>query len=400
MKIKLINNTKFILFFLIIIMSFVCPFYIEKNNIHNLSFTMVEIPGFILVLVFLIEKIKINKLYSFFILLYFISFLYINITYLSCYWPMLYKTACFIILGASQSYDFDNPKVKYFFETVLKYGIYVFTFSTLAAIFFRLLGIDSIALNITDIGYRLNGFYADNRMTWVFGHKSIFAMLDIFMIYFSLHIKKLSYRKEILAILFIALILINSVTGLCGACIILVYYYINDVKGNGGRKTRILIVMILGGLILACGIWGVSRVRDIFSLGYRVYLWGAIPDILNEYPHGLGHEFFDTYWWVKGGATFNGVMAQNFHNVYFNECLHYSVIVGILYFVLIIFYPIKAIFSSKRKITNFILFISLMLPSFFDMAENDNMFLIWMMMILAFGVSIESNNKGKISGEI
>lgn len=396
MKIKLLRNLKFILLFCLFIFSFICPFYIQKTNVHNLSFCIVEIPLFILTCILVHEQKKSNKMYNIILLIYFSLFLYYNIVYLKCYWAMIYKTSCFILINKLQQYDFSDQRVKKFFDYTINCCIYIFSFAVLASVFFRLiLGIDAVTCNIFELGYRLNGFYSDSRLTWVFGHKSTYGMLDLFMIFFTLKNHKLKYRKYILLLLVLSLVLIDSVTAIIGFCIIFVLYFINDVRGNGGRKMRVLIVGMVGGTLGICGFLIISSIRNISSLGYRVYLWSAVPEILDKYSHGLGVDFFNTTWWVEGDSNFNGVMAQNFHNVYFNECLHYSVIVGVLFFVLVFFYPIKKIIDSKHKITNMILLVALSLPSIFDMAETDMMFPVWMLMLFAFTKYLYNDDRGK-----
>ena len=102
-----------------------------------------------------------------------------------------------------------------------------------------------------------------------------------------------------------------------------------------------------------------------------------IPYYFKQYPMGMGKAFYDTRILVDE-LNFS---VNNCHNVFLNEMLHYSTPVGILYCVLLLFFPIKTIVKSSHKFRDIIVLICLLIPLSFDMSMNDTILPIYTMIL-------------------
>lgn len=395
LKIKLkrsyFEDITYLQIILLAVFSFLFPLYICDTNRHNLLFTAAEIPLLIYLFANIGKKQKYRKrLFLFLLAVYFLTFLYYDILYLQCYWALFYKTFSFLMLYDFASKERDTRKKQtYSYAEITDIILYIFSFAVLLSIVANVIGVDAIYLDFNEFHIRStkSGVFLDERLTWVFMHKSTYGLLLILALALLIKRKTFPYRKIWICIYFIAAIRINSMVSLTCMCVVPFAYYIETKTFN--RKTLIKMVLAFFIGIFTAGIiyYVVASERNMSSLGDRVYIWRIYADSLSKYPHGMGKTFFtESFWLAAGGRNIN-----NFHNVYLNELLHYSIPVGTLFTLLIYYYPINFIKSNPSKAKNIILLFAISMPMIFDQALNDLIFPIFLIMLkLCFANTNES----------
>ncbi len=382
LKIKLshIRDTVYLQFIVLSFFSFLIPVYICDTNRHNLLFAVAEIPVLILLFLNIVKKKKRDRLYLIVLILYFAVFMYYDVVYLRCYWALFYKTLSFLLLWDFVSKDYDGLKDKNGFYAELTDTILsVFCFTVILSLIANVMGVDSIFLDLNGFHIRRtgSGVFIDERLTWVFMHKSTYGLLLVLALTLLIKRKTFHFRKFWICIYFVAAIRINSMVSMVCMCGVLFAYYVEARAIN--RKTLIKMVFaFFTGLFLACIIYYIVAIgRNISSLGDRAYIWAIYADSLAKYPNGMGKDFFTTSFWLAASGRY----INNFHNVILNELIHYSVPVGVLFTLLVLYYPIRFIKSSPSKIKNIILLVVISLPMLFDQAINDLIFPIFLIML-------------------
>lgn len=375
------RNINYLQFILLAWASFLIPVYICDTNRHNLLFAMAEIPLIILLFQNLKKKSKErNKIYLIMIFLYFGVFLYYDIVYLKCHWALFYKIASFLVLwdlDACESY-FTGDTNSFFTEltdTILS----IFSFTVILSLIANVIGVDAIFLDLDAFHIRRAraGIFLDKRLTWVFMHKSTYGLLLVLALALLIKRKDFPLHKLWVCLYFIAAIRINSMVSLVSMCGVLFAYYMETKEISRKTMLKIFFAFFIGVILAAIGYYIVALKRNVSNLGDRAYIWAIYADALAKYPHGMGKSFFTgTFWLAAGGRYIN-----NFHSVILNEIIHYSVPVGILFVVLVMYYPIRYISANPAKLKNIILLGSISLPMLFDQALNDLIFPIFLIML-------------------
>lgn len=376
-----LKNITYLNFIILAFSSFIIPIYVCDTNRHNLLFAASEIPLILLLFFLGIKKGgRRNKIFPIVLFLYFLVYLYYDIVYLKCYWPLFFKTASFMLLWYFDSQELifrQNRDVLYseLTDTILS----IFSFTVILSLIANIVGVDAIFLDFNAFHIRSarSGVFLDERLTWVFLHKSTYGLLLVLALTLLMKRKEFYVRKMWICIYFLAAIRINSMVSIVCMCGVLFAYYVETRSINKKTLIKMFIAFFVGLLLTGIIYYIVALGRNISSLGDRSYIWAIYADSLARYPHGMGKKFFtDTFWLAAGGRFIN-----NFHNVLFNEMIHYSIPVGILYFVLIMYYPVNFIKTNPAKIKNIILLVSIILPMVFDQALNDLIFPIFLIML-------------------
>lgn len=327
-----------------------------------------------------LNRKRCDRIFLTILIAYFVCFSYYNVYYLRCYWAAFYKAASFLLLCYFESCEYDCGLCERFFypeitDTILS----VFSFSVALSLLANIIGIDAIFLDVNAFHIRSakSGVFSDERLTWVFMHKSSYGLLLVLALSLLIKRKDFRFRRLWICIYFIAGLRINSMVSIISMCGVLFAYYIET--NNINRKTVIkLIVIFLVGLAWAvAAYYFVAMKRDLSSLGQRAYIWAIYADTLAKYPHGMGRRFFSDSFWLAAGVRY----INNFHNVFLNELIHYSVPVGALYSICIFYYPIKYIVNNDGKIKNVVLLSSVVMPMLFDQALNDLIFPISLILL-------------------
>lgn len=379
--IRHLKNKNYFQLIVLAITSFIMPFYICDTNRYNLLFAMAEIPLLILLLMNL-KKMRVhrNMGYIVLVILYFLTFLYYDIFYLKCYWALCYKVGSFLLL-----WDFDSCES---YAGIRKDSLYseltdtilsIFSFTVILSLISNIIGVDAIFLDVNQFHLRSakSGVFLDERLTWVFMHKSSYGLLLVLALALLMKRRNFLFRRLWICIYFIAAIRINSMVSIVCMVMVLFAYYIKTKELDKKTMIKLFFAFFVGLIIAGAVFYVVESKRNVSSLGDRAYIWAIYADSLAKYPHGMGKSFFsDSFWLAAGGRYIN-----NFHNVFFNEMIHYSVPVGIMFIVLVLYYPIKYIISNSSKLYSVLLLISFCLPMYFDQALNDLIFPVFLIML-------------------
>lgn len=380
-QIRHFKNYKYLQFLILTVFSFVFPFYISETNMLNLSFVIVEIPLIILVILCINNKrLKRDKTFICLLLIYVIFFLYVDIAYLDCYWALIYKTFSFFLLWNIETLEKQKlGTIRGFSEEFTDSIIIIFSFTVVLSLVANIIGIDAVFLDLQSFHIRSSnsGVFLDKRLTWVFMHKSTYGLLLILGLALLMKRKNFPYRKIFIILYFIAGIRVNSMVSIVGLCMVMFAYFLETKSMNRKKFIKLLIVIVVGAIVAGVIYFIVALERNLSSLGDRAYIWGIYGESLRQYPYGLGKDFFTQKFWLPEAGRY----INNFHNVIFNEMIHYSIPVGLLFTAMIFYYPIKYIVKNKCKMKNIVLLVGIMLPTFFDQALNDLIFPIFLIMI-------------------
>lgn len=377
------TNIRYFNLILLTIVSFIMPFYICETNRHNLIFSMPEIP--LVILVFyeaLSSDRKRDKLYKLLLLAYFIVFMNYNIFYLQCYWALFFKVLSFLLMSFVDAWDRECKKEQNFIWEFTDSIIFIFTIAVILSIFARVVGIDAIYCDLHSFHMRArdSGIFLDERLTWVFMHKSSYGLLLVAALSLLMKRKRYPYRKYIIILYIIATLMINSMVTLVSIIIILFVNFLEAKQFSQKAILRFFFLMCIGVISGIVTYYIVILNRNLSNLGDRAYIWAIYASSLKKYPHGMGKTFFTkTFFMPISGGT--GRNINNFHNVLLNEMIHYSIPVGLLYGILITYFPIKYIIISDNKIKNSMILVALILPMIFDQAMNDLILPIYLIML-------------------
>lgn len=314
------------------------------------------------------------------ILLYFAIFLYYDIVYLKCYWALFYKVASFLLLwdfAARESDSWVNRNSFYaeLTDTILS----LFSFAIILSLIANVIGVDAIFLDLNEFHIRStkSGIFLDERLTWVFMHKSTYGLLLVIALVLLKKRREFPFRKLWIFVYFMAAIRINSMVSIVCMCGVLFAYYVETKAINRKTIIKLFCAFFIGLFLASIAYYVVALGRNISSLGDRAYIWAIYSDSLQKYPHGMGKSFFTDSFWLEAGGRY----INNFHSVLLNEMIHYSIPVGLFFIVLVLYYPIKYIKSSPSKVKNIILLVAIFLPMLFDQALNDLIFPIFSIML-------------------
>lgn len=343
---KLKSNDKMVSFFmkLFIGISIIFPL-VTKPDIRNTVFILSNLICFILMMACLFRKSVTNKhkiFYKVFILLiilYNLIFAYYNILYHHYFIEQINKTISFtllLVLIKKINNDFlrDNKIIEFLIMCIM--------ITSIGSIIYYFLGGDAINIENFDIIFRKQGVFVDKRLTWVFGHKSSYGLmlvlfLSIIIRYKDLFKSKIIFLFSIFTIVF-TIFLTGSSSTLGLTFILLLFSVISKYKFKRNIILTIFLV-IIGALVsyfAAIYIYDIiSEGRNITTLGNRTYIYGAAKYYLGMYPHGIGKEFGNLIF------TYEIMHIDNFHNIFLNEMLRFSILVGVIYtliFITIAFY--------------------------------------------------------------
>lgn len=376
-----LDYPKYFHVFLLVFFSCLFPSYVCKTNEYNLVFAMAEIPVFLFITYesnrILRQKKKLKDI--FFLLLvaiYFLVFLYIDNASYQYYWPLIYKTCSFVLLWMLYQFDLRTPSVQKYLEWIENCIIVLFTFTVLGSLFGYIVGLDAIHLNLENISLRAQGVYTDNRLTWVFYHKSTYGLLINCVMCLVLKKADLPYRKVLIIIYVVALVAVNSFVSLVAAAIIIFVFFMRGRTNTVAFARKLIIVIFVALLVGGIGYFFLTMNRNISTMGSRIYIWGLAEELLVQYPYGMGETFGSISYYISE----IGFSVNNLHNVFLNEMLHYSIFVGVLFTALLLYNPIRALVKSHHKVTVCIVEMGLFLPLLFDQALNDQVFPFYLLL--------------------
>ncbi|MCD2502311.1 hypothetical protein LQE93_11020 [Clostridium sp. NSJ-145] len=268
-------------------------------------------------------------------------------------------------------------------DKIMNRVIIIFFISIIISIIFRIIGGDAIKFYNHNMYIRYQGSFSDKRLTYIFNHKSEYGLILLVFFMYVLYYFKSRYRKVILIGIILTLVLTNSMISIGCATIILVTYIYAQYWQRCNKYIKIALTIFSGLAICSIGIIVIlliSNVRDLSTLGSRSVIWKYAFNYLIENSKGIGTNFQNITFDV--GLDF---YVNNFHNVFLNEMLQFSNIVGILYSILIISIVIFSIFNYNNKIVSFINTGVVILPLLFDNSLWTSTLPIYIVIIYMFG---------------
>ncbi|WP_343347379.1 hypothetical protein [Terrisporobacter petrolearius] len=266
---------------------------------------------------------------------------------------------------------------------IIKNIIILFLISVIFSILFRIMGGDAIKFYNNNFYIRYQGDFSDNRLTYIFNHKSEYGLILLLFFMYSLYYFKSKYKKIMIIFIIIGLLMTNSIVNITCSIIILLTYMYTRYWNKCNKYTKVLISILFGlGILVAIVIIisVISGVRDISSLGSRSTIWEYAFKYLGKNSDGIGINFQKNYF--DTGLSF---YVNNFHNVFLNEMLQFSNIVGILYTTLILFIVFCSIFNYRNKIVSLINTIAILTPLMFDHSLWTATLPIYIVVIYMFG---------------
>ena len=341
---------------LLVSVSFFCPYYKYTTNKMTVTFSLTC--GIALLCCLLLHRMKRysekkHTLLAMLIFVYAIVFLLTNIMYIGCYWEMANRLICFWLfleLMYKGKPFLTSPEIK---RWLIRISFLAIVFSLLLYCF----GIEELSF-ANNINYRLQGqHFVDLRLTYVFGHKSGYGLILLILLFFVLNNRDMFNNKFqfylYIIIDVIGIVVSGSATSWCGLIIMVACMFMGKIS----KKMKIhiflgLVILLLLAPIIVLKLYNYLMVNRNFSTGgSRLLIWTIALNYLSKHLIGLGDNFYTT--------IIDGV--NNFHNVFFNEMLHFSVPVGLLYFM--IFIGIFVVFCKEHRF-NFFTTVALWVPLF------------------------------------
>lgn len=317
----------------------------SKNTVFILSNFICSI---LIAVCFFRENIESEHKYFFrifltLVVIYNLVFGYYNIYYHHYYIEQVNKTISFVLLLVLiKKIDggfIVNARIREFL-------IVCILLTCIASIIYYFLGGDAINIENFQIEFRKQGMFIDKRLTWLFGHKSAYGLMLVLFISVVMRFKAL-FASSILFWLSLFIILLtiflSGSTSTFGLVFIPIAAFFLS-KYNFRKNVFLTFCLTVGGIIIcflgANYIYNyISETRDITTVGNRTYIYKAAEYYLQMYPQGIGKSF--GYF----RFTFEVMDIDNLHNIFLNEMLRFSIIVGVIYTVIFIY---LALYSIKR----------------------------------------------------
>ncbi len=293
---------------------------------------------------------KISKqfflLFTGLLILYNIICYFFNSLYNQWYWDQIHYTIgflflLFLIFGLSPKQTAQLHLFRFF--------LLIMVLSLLCSYFLYGYGLQS--LNICwDYFSRLTqdyGNFSDLRSSWLFPHKSQYALILLMSIFAVIQQKKEFPKKGyfviVMLMLLVALYLCNTMAAFAGLALGCVGWFFDCCYRKGFRLNRYVIIgLCLIAILFALLLSWINSVRDLTTLGDRTYIWFSGMQAILENPKGTGLRFGSIP--IYGSE---GWITDNCHNVFLNHALRYSIPAGILFTILIVLIVIYTIWRRR-----------------------------------------------------
>lgn len=192
-----------------------------------------------------------------------------------------------------------------------------------------------------------NPDFYEKRFNWIYSYKCQYAMMLILFVAFCVANKDKFINKRTylisLFVLAICLIICHTNTAIIGSILIIFTKILDAIIQEKKNRKKLALVIIP---VVAVGFVIFKRImleRDLSSLGSRKWIWKATIQKIIDNPKGLGMNF--TYDRIQVNETWS---VTNGHNIFLNEVLRLSIVVGtcfIVFFVLILLFALIKKFS-------------------------------------------------------
>ena len=344
----IITNKKIVVFLVgtLLFVSFLCPYYQFGMNKMDIKFSLTCFLA-ATVLVFMNLSMSITKSFiNLLILLYFIDFTILNVLYLHCYWEEFNRIVCFLLfvrLTTVGGYYFSDNKIP---KLIIRISALAMLFSLLLYAF----RIEELSF-AGNISYRMQGHFVDNRLTYVFNHKSGYGLILILLLCYALKHPSLFKNKKwyymYLGMTIITIGVTGSSTSWLATIIAILFHFFSEMHRKISVKRALIFLVLLVGIPVAAYMLYdfLLQGRNLSTGGSRFMIWNVALEYFKSHSVGLGHNFYTIMF--ESGMREN---INNFHNVFLNEMLHFSILNGLLYAGIILSIIIKCFKNNKFTI--------------------------------------------------
>lgn len=315
--------------------------YVERINPKNVTFILSNTIALLIIILLLFKKRSQNNnnifltVYIIILIIYNILFARNNLLYSHYFIEQINKNISFILFFML-FYKRDNDFIKKY--RIPEFLIQCIIGTVLLSCVFYLIGGDALRIENGGFSARANGMFSDRRLTWLYGHKSSYALMLLLFMTILLKFKKIFSRKKYfylsLTLIILTIILTASATAVGLTLIILGMY---NVSYNNFKKLTMKVVTIIPFVVIIFAFLAsfimikISGSRDITTFGNRSYIFKAAKEYLAIYPNGIGKQFGEI--WMNASV----MQIENFHNIFLNEMLRFSVPVGILFAIIFVY---------------------------------------------------------------
>lgn len=355
------------------------PFYSYSTNINNITFVLSNVFVMLFLLCDFCEDQNLLgrgrgfRRYLFLVLLFCGVSLYYNLTVNECYPATFNRVISFmIVLGCLNKKDEQIWEDKNLYNVITNIMCAAFLFSLFLYFF---LSLDAVYLQNFGIGLRYIGLFADGRLTYVFVHKSGYGLILVLFLMLVLWKQDISFRKSKIVLCCFTILVTNSVISYGAMSLCIIEYLASKKARNRKQLTFKLMAEFVVLIIVLLFYIFIGDSRDISYAGGRLFIWQAGIEAIKMYPLGIGKDFY-----TKTFFALNGIYYNNFHNIFINDMVHYSVIVGIVYSAMVVIFPVYAIVKSKGKMSFVIRFIAILLIISMDSALHDSILPLYMLL--------------------
>lgn len=343
------NSILALLIKLFIIITVLIPF-VTKLDSKNTNYILGNVVCFLFMIITLFRNEKNNKHRTFFLLLgvliivYNIVFGYYNLYFHKYYIEQINETVSFLFLLVLLR-KFDRQ----FFEEykIIRFLFRCIIITCILSLIFYFLGGDALTLDNTGVIIRKQGYFTDNRLTWVFGHKSAYGLLLSLFLSTVLRYKnqfkfKINYFIS-LVIIIITILFTGSTTTILLSIAAMIGILLTKQKLRSiGINTFIILLFSLLPMYFYNDIYNfIDKSRNISTVGQRTYIYEAAKYYLSLYPNGIGKSFGNFI------MTQEIMTIDNLHNIFINQMLRFSIIVGSIYFIIFVFILSYSIIKKK-----------------------------------------------------
>lgn len=292
------------------------------------------------------------------LILYAGTSIYMDKHYHHWMWEEIHNSVAFAFLILLFLYPKWHEKLNF---DLIAFLLRVITLSMFCAIVFYYLGYQSVQFHNNEIVFttQTNALekFGEHRLSWIYYHKSQFAMMQLVFIGFAYRNREKFTSKVYYAltqlVFVLCLVLAHSWTavGALGVLFVGIFldWYIAIIRKRQISKETIM-RMLIWGVVLLTGVAViiVILVRKIQverawgTLGHRIPIWTAGINYIKNNPMGVGQEFGKNI--LKYSSWF---YVSNCHNVFLNALFRFSIPVGILFTVIVLGFMVQRVWSSK-----------------------------------------------------
>ena len=327
---------------LFLLTAFIFPMVtlIQTRPDPSASYPQIIVPNILallLIIVFFLngtleEKKRNNYKYLFFVLsiitVCYLFFYLMAIRSINWEWNLINVLISFLFFLSFIWFDSKPYFDKY---NIIQFLIYIILIANIIGMFLYFSGVMAVELhnwkiNLLPLDFNVYGEY---RFSWVYSHKSEYALMLILCLSFFITFKekfknRIIYALSICFLLF-CLYISHVYTSLFGAFIIISGRIIDYICHSKNYKMWLLTLIPFSGIFFAF-FRKMNVERNLLTLGGRVDIWKASIKMIQNYANGVGTQFrsimipVNQYWKV-----------DNCHNVFLNEAFRFSIPVGASY---------------------------------------------------------------------